>query len=498
MDVTARLAGFAAGLSYNKLPPDVRELPRMFLLDTISVALGACDFFKRNGDRLLEKYLAAVAPPGPATVLGYGLKTTPTLAAFANGTLAETLDYQDSQMDVLTHNGTPIIPAVMAMAEHLAAPWRDIATAIIAGYEVHTRLLRTIQPGHWYRGFQGLGTFGTCGAATAVGHLLGFDAARMKGALGTAGAIMPVSNSDNVFKAYTMKACIPGQAASCGISAAYLAQAGYEGVPLEGDPPEYNAPLRTLSDGSPKLELAVEALGDEWHCRRVCYKPYPIGHLIIGPVELILGILKERRINAGEVEKIAIRTYKHAVVRTGKYSTPASTYIDAHFSIPFCVAVALIDGQLTPRQLWKARVRDPKVHELASRVVLTEDPEMSAAYPKTWPAELTLDLRGGERIVRRVDQVKWSPERLPSWMELVEKFRMLADLLIGPTRAKRAADLIAGFKSTDTLKPLISLLVVEPRRSTGKKGRPAVASRRRSKAAPRKANRAARRRRTAQ
>jgi 2-methylcitrate dehydratase PrpD len=465
MDVTARLASFSAGLSYNKLPPDVRELPRMFLLDTISVALGACDFFKRNDDRLLESYLASVAAPGPATVLGYGLKTTPTLAAFANGTLAETLDYQDSQMDVLTHNGTPIIPAVIAMSERVSAPWHDIATAIVAGYEVHTRLLRTIQPRHWYAGFQGLGTFGTCGAATAVGRLLGLDALHMKGALTVAGVIMPVSNSDNVFKAYTMKACIPAQAASCGISAAYLAQAGYEGVPLEGDPPEYNAPLRTLVDGEPNLELAVERLGEEWHCRRVCYKPYPIGHLIVGPVEIILEILKERRIDPAEVEKIDVVTYKHAVVRTGKYSSPKSTYIDAHFSIPFCVAVALTDGQLTPQQLWKERVKDPKVHELASRVVLTEDPEMSAVYPQKWPVKLTLQLRSGEKIARRLDEVKWSPERLPTWMELAEKFRMLADPLIGETRAVRAVDMIAGFKPNDTLKPLLSLLIAQTPRT---------------------------------
>jgi 2-methylcitrate dehydratase PrpD len=491
MDVTARLASFSAGLSYSKLPLDVREQPRMFLLDTISVALGACDFFKRNNDRLLQNYLAAVGSPGPATVLGYGLKTSPTLAAFANSTLAETLDYQDSQMDVLTHNGTPIIPAVIAMAERVSAPWRDIATAIIAGYEVHTRLLRTIQPRHWYAGFQGLGTFGTCGAATAAGRLLGLDARHMKGALTVAGVIMPVSNSDNVFKAYTMKACIPAQAASCGILAAYLAQAGYEGVPLEGDPPEYNAPLQTLVDGAPNLELAIEGLGEEWHCRRVCYKPYPIGHLIIGPVEIILDILKERSIDPAEIEKIDVITYKHAVVRTGKYSSPESTYIDAHFSIPFCVAVALIDRQLTPRQLWKDRVRDPKVHELASRVMLTEDPEMSAAYPKKWPVQLMLQLRNGEKISRRLDEVKWSPERLPTWMELVEKFRMLADPLIGGTRAARAVNLIASFKQSDTLKPLLSLLVVEPlRRRSRSKGKN-IKPKGRSKAAPRSAIRSA-------
>src|SRR5262249_43558551 len=146
-------------------------------------------------------------------------------------------------------------------------------------------------------------------------------------------------------------------------------------------------------DGGPKLDLAVERLGEEWHTRRVCYKPYPIGHLIIGPVELMLDIRKARHIVPADVETIDARTYKHAGVRTGKNSSPDSTYIDAHFSIPFCVAVALIDGQLTPRQLWKTRVRDRRVHELASRVVLVEDPEMSRAYPKTWPAELTVSLR---------------------------------------------------------------------------------------------------------
>lgn len=461
MNVTAHLAEFAAGLSYSKLEPDLREQPRMFLLDTVAVALGACDFFRRNGDRLLERYVAAEAVPGPSTVLGYGRRTIPTLAAFANGTLAEALDFQDSQMDVLTHNGTPIVPAVIAIAQVLSAPWRKIATAMIAGYETHTRLLRTIQPGHWYRGFQGLGTFGTCGAAVAIGQLFGFDAKHMKAAIGAAGAIMPVSGSDNVFKAYTMKSCIPGQAARCGISAAYLAKAGFEGVPLEGDPPEFNAPLRILSDGNPRLELALEDLGEVWHTRRVCYKPYPIGHLIIGPVEIILDILKERRINPANVEKIDIVTYKHAVKRTGKYSSPQSTYIDAHFSIPYCVAVALMDGQLTPRQLWKQRVGDPKVHELAARVVLTEDPEMSAAYPKKWPVTLTLHLRSGEKIRRHLDEVKWSPERLPTWQELVEKFRMLADPLIGARKATRAVDMIAGFRPSDTLSALMPLLVAE-------------------------------------
>ena len=123
--------------------------------------------------------------------------------------------------------------------------------------------------------------------------------------------------------------------------------------------------------------------------------------------------MAQRPLDWRDVAGVDIVTYKHAVFRTGKYASPESSYIDAHFSIPYCVAVALMDGALTPRQLWKERVRDPRVHELAARVKLTEDPAMSAAYPAKWPVELTPRLRNGETIARRLDEVKWSPERPP-------------------------------------------------------------------------------------
>lgn len=460
MDVTARLAEFAADLRYNAVPVDVCDSSRVFLLDFLGVTLGAADFLERNGDHLLQRYVDAVASAGPCTVFGNRVRTTPSIAAFANGTLGEVLDFGDSNMDVITHNGTPIIPAALAVGEQLDAPWGRIATAIVAGYEVHSRLLASVQSGHWYRGFQGHGTFGTCGAAVAAGSLLGFGASVMQRALGVAGAIMPVSCSDNVFKAYSVKACIPGQAASCGVSAAYLAQAGFDGVPLEGEPPRYHAPLHVLSDGGPKPELALTDLGTYWHSRRVAFKPYPVGHLIVGPVELVLDIQRQQQIDWRDVEGVDVKTYKHAIFRTGKYSTPDSTYIDAHFSIPYCIAVTLMDGALTPRQLWKERVRDPDVHELASRVVLTEDPEMSAAYPAKWPVQITLRLRNGEKIVRRIDEVKWSPERPPSFKDIADKFRMCVEPRIGVSRTEEAIDRVGNLGAEHSLAPLLALLTL--------------------------------------
>ena len=120
MEVTSRLAAFAAGLNYKSILSECAicrasscstSVSRSALRISSSVTATVCP----------ERYLSAVATPGPCTVLGYGVRTTATLAAFANRTLAEVLDFQDSDMDVITHNGTPIIPAALAIGEQLKA-----------------------------------------------------------------------------------------------------------------------------------------------------------------------------------------------------------------------------------------------------------------------------------------------------------------------------------------------------------------------------------------
>ena len=459
IDVTPRLASFAANLSYEALPPDVVERGRMFLLDGAAVMVAAAGYARENDDRMLVRYLEAAAPAdGPSTVVGHGIRTSPMMAAFANGCMMEVLDYSDSNLGNLTHNGTPVLPAALAVAEHVSAPWGDLCAAIVAGYEVHTRLLTTVQPGHWYRGFQSAGTFGTSGAAVAAGRLLGLDAGGMAAALGVSGFIMPVSNGDNEFRGHSAKPVHGGQGATCGVSSALLARSGYRAGPLEGEPPRYHAALHILSDG-PDLERAIEGFGEKWHSRDVAFKPYPLGHLIVGPVEAVLDLLAEAPIDAGEVESVDIATYLAAVHGCGKkYSTPESNYVDCHFSIPFCVAATLIEKEMTPRQLRNDFIADPPVHELASRVVVTEDPEMSARFPAEWPLELVVRMRDGTTRSRRIDKVKWSDSRPPAWEELEEKFLMVVGPVLGEAKARSAADLIANLEGDESIAPLMDLL----------------------------------------
>jgi len=458
MDVTAALAAFAAQLRYGDVPDDVRERCRMSLLDAVGIMLGAVGFARSSGDGTLENYLRATAPAGPATVLGYGLSTSASMAAFANGTLSEVLDFQDSNLWVRSHSGTSVIPVVLALAGSSSRAWEDVVPAIAAGYEVHTRLLLAVQPGHWYKGFQGTGTFGTCGAAAAAGRLLGFDARRMAAALGIAGFVMPVSNGDNQFKGYNVKPVHGGQAAMCGLSSAFMAQAGYLAGPLEGEPPRHHAALHILGEGV-DLARAVERLGELWHAREIAYKPYPIGHLIVGVVELILEMRAEHRIAADEVEGIDVATFEDAVTFTGrKYTAVDSNHVDAHLSIPYCAAAALVDGEMTLRQLLPERLRDPAVHALAARVSVSADAAMTRAFPHEWPAQVVIRLRSGATLSRRVDQVKWSPRRPPALDEIAVKFRELATPVIGGERAARIIEIVGALREASTLDPLTSVL----------------------------------------
>ena len=459
LDLTKQLANFAATLDHDFLPERVRDLTRLFVLDGLGIMLGAIAFAKRDDDYCLERYLDLAAPDGHVTVVGSDKKTTTMMAAFANGTLSEVLDSQDTNIACRIHNGAAIIPTALAMGEALSSSGRDLMTAIVAGYEIGCRLGLANQPEHWYSGFQITGTYNTCGSAATAGRLLGFDTDEMEAALGISGFIIPISNGDNVFKGHSIKPIHGGQPATCGISAAYLAKSGYRAGPLEGEPPRFHSALYILGNSKPKLSEALRGLGSVWHSLEVGFKPYPVGLFNIGPVEICLDLLAENPIDVSEVDSVEIRTYHDAWKFTGqKYTTTESNYVDAHLSMPYSVAVTLMDGTMSPEQLSKERLSDAAVHELASRVKVVQVEEMNRKYPHEWPVEIMVHLKNGMVRQRRIDQVKWSPRCPPQWEEVTEKFTKLAEPVIGKERVKKTIDFVGALETKSSVTPLMGLV----------------------------------------
>ena len=174
MSHTDELARFMAEIELDDIPEDVVRLARVSILDALGLMLAGHAFLKHEGQEELGLYLDCLSGAEQATALGFHRRGPWFAATFANGTLIEVLDWQDTTMSARLHSGSGTIPAVVAAAEWRGLSGREMLKAIAVGYETGARVGVAIQPSHWYNGFQATGTMGALGAAAAVGIALLF------------------------------------------------------------------------------------------------------------------------------------------------------------------------------------------------------------------------------------------------------------------------------------------------------------------------------------
>ena len=117
-----------------------------------------------------------------------------------------------------------------------------------------------------------------------------------------------------------------------------------------------------------------------------------------------------------------------------------------------------MDGEFAPRQLWKTRLVDPVVHALAARIKVNEDPEMTKALPKEWPVRLIIKMKDGTILDQRINRVKWAPYRSPKLDEILSKFTLLAEPVIGASRTARVTEAVAGLQPDSDLAPIFAAL----------------------------------------
>src|SRR4051812_17588959 len=223
--VIERLASYASGESFARLPEATVRAARRAILDTLGVMLaGANEDTSVRARRLIEHRRGN----GEATVAGTALRASIEDAALVNGVAAHALDYDDVQASLSGHPSVPVLPAALALAERERASGAALITAFVVGVEIEAKLGRAVNPAHYEVGWHATSTLGTFGAAAAAGSLLGFTAEQMTRALAIAASM------SSGIKANFGTDCKPwhgGHAARCGLEAAQLAAAGFTGNP---------------------------------------------------------------------------------------------------------------------------------------------------------------------------------------------------------------------------------------------------------------------------
>ncbi|GGE52591.1 hypothetical protein GCM10007276_32010 [Agaricicola taiwanensis] len=424
---TATLAQFAADLSYDRLPGEVQQRMQELLVDYFRVGCAGTD------TPWLEKLNAAMRPLGgspDASILFSDQRADPVRAAYLNGVIAGSLEWDDTHVGAMLHPGVTVWPAALAVGELTGASGKEVIAAAAAGYEVMIRIGLSVQPSHFRRGFQSTATCGVFGATTAAAKLLGLDAKGIRDALGIAasyaGGITQffVSGSE-------VKRLHAGKASAAGVEAALFAHSGLTGPhdAIEG----VQGFARALADEFNPAQIH-QGLGEHFHIMRLQMKPHAVSARILAAIESTAELVYQG-VRPEEVERATVGVPKVIIGRlTGNALQDLQ---QSQMNVPFAVAMTLHLAAGRPKPLvlsvedFEASLKDTDIRALTDRIACEPDAEIESASTTEYvAARVTLHMRDGTTRSHITPVPAGSAERPMMFDDIASRFRVVTEGLI--------------------------------------------------------------------
>lgn len=436
--ITMPIAEFVAGLRYEQLPPEVVAQAKRFLMDALGCALAAYREDPRKAG-IAGELVQQFGARAEASVIG-GTRTHAALAALANGMLINAADNDDTHKRALAHLGSVVVPAALALCEARERGGSDLILALVAGYEVAARVGMAVMPTH-YRYWHSTATNGTFGATAAAAKVAGLDADGVCTALGFAGT--QAAGLNTFFESGDdTKSLHPGKAGLNGVLAVMLAALGASSPPdILGHPKGYLAAYST----DPKPEALRDGLGVRWEILQNGFKFYPSILASHSPIGAALEIAGRAALRLEDIVGVQVRTY--ATVKSHFSSKDVHKTMAARLSVPYCVAVALVDGEVTQRQFTPERFKDPVVREVMEKTEIVADPELNALYPEKFPAVVVVNMRDGSCHEASFFYPKGDPSNPLTSDELEHKFRDNAKSVLSGEAIDRVLALIGNLEN---------------------------------------------------
>jgi len=181
-----------------------------------------------------------------------------------------------------------------------------------------------------------------------------------------------------------------------------------------------------------------------------------------GPIDAVLALRAAHQIDPAAVDRIEVGMLAAGfaiVCDPPEAKRRPTSVVDAQFSLPFGVAVALVRGVASPAEFAVETFADPAVQALLPRVEAQRDASLDAVFPRAWPCWVRIRLAGGRTLETRVDHPRGDPENFPSPAELDAKFRALAGRVLSPAALDCLGEAIAGFAGVRRAATLLAATV---------------------------------------
>ena len=453
--LTARLAEKVLSIDASHLTPLAIAQAKMCFVDAIGVALAGR---VENATRILLRTPGVASAPGRSLVFGTAIRTSALEAALVNGTAAHALDYDDFSSIMGGHHTVPLLPPLIALAEEHAFSGAKVLLAYVAGVEVEIRLARALGFHHYDKGWHPTSTLGTFGAAAAVAHLLGLDLAQTTTTLSIA-ASMAAGIKANF--GTMVKPLHVGQCARNGLLAALLAQRGFDANEFAL---EHSQGFLNVFNGPGTFE--VSKLFEDWASpleiegASIALKQFPCCGSTHPAITMMLQLVREEKINAGDVEKIEILPHGRRLRHT---NTPyPQSSLEAKFSVQYVCARALLSGAVRLRDFEGEAFAEPDIRRLLEITEARPHPDMPDDAPQQWGAEVLVWLKSGRMLSRRVDQLVGRGGDSPMTRdEMWDKFEDCAQRALPRQRLPALFDLLQNLETVPDINLLTQLLVVD-------------------------------------
>jgi len=453
--ITATMSEWAAGLRFEQLSPDAIYQAKRFLLDSMGCALGG---YQQHDVTIALGVLDEIAGPGHATVIGSGKQMDPVSASLANALMVRCMDYNDIYWKQDPSHPSDIFPAAIAACERASSDGRELIVGLVLGHEFEMRLCEAAFPGIRERGWHHA-TLTAFVSPIVAGRMLHLSPEQIQHAIGISASARATLGAVTAGKLTMMKNTVDPLATQSGMLAALLAEKGYTGPEHVIDGKEG---LVHCLGPEWKLNVLTDGLGESWRILQCGMKAFPTEALTHTPISAVLALVRDHDLSPNDIARVHIRTTARGadiLSDPSKYD-PRSKETADH-SLPYVIAAAIAERQVTPAQFTPAKIMDPTIRAQLKKIVVTADPEIEKVFPALQRVIVRIHTIDGRECMQQLDYPKGDPRNPLSDKEVEEKFEALAGPVLSPAARRRAIDAIWKLEKQTSVSDLMKLFKAE-------------------------------------
>jgi 2-methylcitrate dehydratase len=456
--ISRTISEFAVNLKYNNLPKEVVHEVKRYLYDSIGCAFGG---YRTKDVKILHSIYKEMSGKKESTVIGFGNRIPAVNATLVNSLMIRALDFNDIYWKEDPSHPSDIIPAALSTAEMVGASMKEVITAIVLAYEFEQRLCEFAAPGirerKWHHA-----TLTQFVSPIVAGKILGLNVDQMVNAIGISGSHNHTIGCPTAGKLTMMKNTVDPIAVQSGVFAALMAKHGYTGTEAVYEGKEgfmdcflgYNVKEQKVEPLSMKgrdgvsewkwnIDKLIGELGVSYKILECSMKAFPTEALTHTHISATLKVITKNNITYDQIESVTLTTLAQAydiLFDPHKYR-PESRETADH-SLPYCIAVALVDHKITTQSFSDKKLNDPRIWEVIDKIHGEPSKEFEKMFPAKQPSKVVIKTKDGKEFSEYLEYPKGDPREPMTEEDLDNKFNALTERLLVAGRKKEIKEAI--------------------------------------------------------